>query len=178
MSKDLPSRIIVMGVTGCGKSTIGAMLAEVTGATFLDGDDCHPPANVAKMAAGRALTDADRWPWLDRLGAAIEDCVSEHGPAVTACSALRRIYRQRLTASCREPPLFVHLDGGPQTIRRRMSARAGHYMPVSLLDSQLATLEPLSPEEHAVAIDIGAEPEALVAEILRRLERSSTPVAS
>ena len=110
MVQKIPSRLIVMGVTGCGKTTVGALLAGRLGAVFLDGDDYHPDANVAKMAGGTPLTDQDRWPWLDRLGDVVEKAVADKGGVVLACSALRRVYRDRLTDACAEPPLFVHLS--------------------------------------------------------------------
>lgn len=147
-------RVIVMGVAGCGKTTIGTLLADRLGAQFLDGDDLHPPANVAKMSSGAPLTDEDRWPWLDRIGVAIEQAVQSQGRVVVACSALRRVYRERLTNACDAPPLFVHLSGTPDLIGERMAARSSHFMPVQLLDSQFAALEPPCPDENAISIDI------------------------
>lgn len=170
MAGKVPARLIVMGVTGCGKTTVGALLAGRTGAVFLDGDDYHPEANVAKMAGGTPLTDEDRWPWLDRLGVVVEDAVTREGRAVLACSALRRMYRDRLTSACAEPPLLIHLSGGRELIHGRMAARREHYMPVGLLDSQIQTLEPIEDGEHAVVIDIDAPAETLVKRILARLE--------
>ncbi|MEM7190878.1 MAG: gluconokinase [Pseudomonadota bacterium] len=163
----MPARLIVMGVAGCGKSTIGAALAEAVGARFLDGDDFHPPANVAKMSAGQALTDDDRWPWLDRLGIEMEAAVAETGTAVLACSALKRVYRERLTAACAEPPMFVHLDGDRELIEARMAARQDHFMPVGLLDSQFATLERIADDENAIVISIDA-PAPTVIERIRK----------
>jgi gluconokinase len=166
MSADTgPTRLIVMGVAGCGKTTVGAQLARRLGAVFLDGDDFHPPANVAKMAAGAPLTDEDRWPWLDRAGEALEAAAQSRGRAVLACSALRRVYRDRLAAGCAVPPLFVHLCGGRELIHGRMAARGGHFMPVALLDSQIATLEPIEPGENAIVAGIDAP----VAQVLERI---------
>lgn len=165
----LPSRLIVMGVTGCGKTTIGTQLAKRLGAVFLDGDDFHPPENVRKMSSGIPLNDDDRWPWLDRLGTVLEERVQTDGRAVMACSALRRVYRDRLVAACAAPPLFVHLSGARDLIRGRMAARQDHYMPVGLLDSQFATLEPVGADENAIVVEIDAPAGDVVARILRHL---------
>ena len=167
MSKtSLPDRLIVMGVTGCGKTTVGALLAGRLNAAFLDGDDYHPAANVEKMSSGQPLTDEDRWPWLDRLGEVIEDTVQEKGKVVLACSALRRVYRDRLTNACTEPPLFIHLSGSRDLIHGRMAARRDHYMPVGLLESQIETLEPIQPGENAVTLTIDATADQIISRIL------------
>ena len=160
-------RVIVMGVAGCGKSTVGTLLADRLGSQFLDGDDLHPPANVAKMSSGAPLTDEDRWPWLDRIGTAIEQAVQTKGRVVVACSALRRIYRERLINACDAPPLFfVHLSGTPDLIRERMEARSSHFMPVQLLDSQFAALEPPGPDENAIIVDISVSKARVLERIL------------
>lgn len=142
---------IVMGVSGCGKSTHGAALAAETGAVFIEGDAFHGAANIARMRAGLALRDADRWPWLDRIAAAI-NCAAADGEAVVAtCSALRRVYRDRLRDRIAAPVRFVLLDVPIDELRRRMAARTGHFMPPELLDSQLATLEwPGADEDVAI----------------------------
>ena len=171
MTEVIPARLIVMGVTGCGKTTVGTLLAGQLGAMFLDGDDFHPPENVAKMRSGTPLTDQDRWPWLDRLGAVIEQSVAEHQRVVLACSALRRVYRDRITAACAEPPLFIHLAGGRDLIHARMAARREHYMPVALLESQIATLEPIELDENAIAVSIDAPADMIVESVLKRLDR-------
>ncbi|MBA3878460.1 MAG: gluconokinase [Sphingobium sp.] len=129
-----------MGVSGCGKSTYGRALAGASAARFIEGDDLHGAANVAKMHAGIALTDADRWPWLDRIAAAVNAALAG-GPVVATCSALRRAYRDRLRAGIAAPVHFVLLDVPRDELRRRMAERTGHFMPPELLDSQLATLE-------------------------------------
>lgn len=155
-------RLVVMGVSGCGKTTLGAALAGALGAAFVDADDLHPPANRAKMAAGVALTDADRWPWLDRVAAALRD----RAPVVAACSALRRSHRDRLRQA--GGVRFLHLAAPREVIAARLAARQGHFMPATLLDSQYATLEPPGPGE-AVTLDARLPPDALLAEALARL---------
>lgn len=158
-------RVVLMGVAGCGKSTVGAALAAATGLPYRDGDDLHAPEAVAKMAAGVALTDADRWPWLDRVAGVLR----EEAPVIVGCSALRRAYRDRLRAGAGGPVTFVHLAGSRDLIAARMAARRGHYMPPALLESQFATLEPPAPEEGAITVDIAASPEAVVAAVLHGL---------
>jgi len=134
---------VVMGVAGCGKTTVGEALAATLGVPFADADDFHSAAARASMAAGIPLTDADRWPWLERLVAWLDE---HQSGSVLACSALRRTYRDRLrTASA--PVVFAELDVAPAVLRERMAQRVGHYMPVALLESQLATLEPLAADE-------------------------------
>lgn len=162
----LGDRLIVMGVSGCGKSTIGALLAEALGARFFDGDDFHPAANIAKMSRGEALTDADRWPWLDRVAA---ELARGPGPVVGACSALRRAYRDRLSAGPAGRVGFVWLSGDKALIAARMAARQGHFMPPGLLDSQFATLEPPGPDETAIEAPIKASTKAIVADIVARI---------
>jgi carbohydrate kinase (thermoresistant glucokinase family) len=156
--------IMVMGVSGCGKSTIGAGLAGALGGVFLDGDDCHPQSNVDHMAAGRPLTDDMRWPWLDQLAAAV-NAKREQAVTVFACSALRKNYRDHLRAAI--PDLkVVYLDASYEVVAARLAKRKGHYMPAALLDSQFATLEvPLNPTA-SISID---QPVADIVLALRRL---------
>lgn len=156
-----PLAVIVMGVSGSGKSTLGALLARDLGCSFLDGDDFHDAQAVDKMRSGRPLTDEDRWPWLDRLGHAVRQAQASDGIAVAACSALRRAYRDRLRAAIQAPTRFVLLDPDPDELLRRLRDRAGHFMPASLLDSQLATLERPGRDEAAVTLAAGAPPEQL-----------------
>lgn len=170
-TESAPLALVVMGVSGTGKSTLGAMLADHWYASFLEGDAYHSAANVAKMEAGAPLTDEDRWPWLDRLGAALGAAARADGAAVVACSALRRAYRARLEAAAGLPLRFAFLDTGRAEIARRMRARTGHYMPPSLLDSQLATLEPPAADERALRLDAGHAPEALCREVLAWVEK-------
>lgn len=140
-----------MGVCGSGKSTIGALLADALASTFIDGDRLHPQANVDKMASGMPLNDDDRWPWLQRVG---ETLGGSGAHCIIACSALKRSYRQHIAAAAREPVLFIHLSGSRQVIETRMQSRAGHFMPLALLDSQLATLEQPDRDEFAVIVDV------------------------
>ena len=142
--------IVVMGVSGSGKTTVGKRLARALHAEFVDGDDLHTDAARAKMAAGHALTDEDRWPWLDRIGAALAD-----RSAVIACSALRRVYRDRLRAAAGPKLRFVYLEASPEEMRARVAGRHGHYMPASLVESQFAALEP--PEGEADVITVSAD---------------------
>lgn len=165
-SASAPLVVIVMGVSGSGKSTLGALLAQRLGAAFLEGDSFHDAAAVAKMRGGQPLDDADRWPWLDRLGAAIGARAREEGRAVAACSALRRCYRERLTCASGVRLRFVLLDGTAAELEQRLAQRAGHYMPGSLLASQLATLEPLAGDEVGVTLDAGLAPGVLCEAVL------------
>ncbi|WP_223623839.1 gluconokinase [Microbacterium sp. EST19A] len=162
MTTDRP--IVVMGVSGVGKTTIGQELARRRGTAFIDADDLHNAANIAKMSAGIPLVDADRWPWLDLVGEAL---LAEPG-VVVACSALRRIYRDRLRATAPET-LFVHLAAAPARVAAQAEAREGHFMPPALLRSQIATLEPLEPDELGITVIVDAAPDALVDRILALL---------
>jgi carbohydrate kinase (thermoresistant glucokinase family) len=150
-------RIVVMGVSGCGKSSVGLALSEALGARFIDGDDLHPEANKAKMAAGIPLNDDDRRPWLDLVGEALAE-----SNTVVACSALKRVYRERILAAA-PGTFFVHLHGTRELLAQRMGARPDHFMPVSLLDSQLNTLELLGADEPGVMLDIALPVDQLVA---------------
>ncbi|MBC2664919.1 gluconokinase [Novosphingobium flavum] len=149
-----------MGVSGCGKSTIGRAVAERLGRPFLEGDEFHPERNVALMRAGTALTDADRWPWLDILGDAL---AGAGGWAVCSCSALRRAYRDHLAARIGRPLLFLHAHADRDVLLARMQARPGHFMPASLLDSQLATLEMPGEDEWCLTLPADKPVEVLVA---------------
>lgn len=168
-----PVAVIVMGVSGSGKSTLGSLLADALACPFMEGDDFHDAAAIAKMRAGRALDDEDRWPWLDRIGAAISDTLASGKWAVAACSALRRGYRDRLRDVIGAPTRFVLLDNSHDELFRRLTDRPGHYMPASLLDSQLATLERPNADEVATALMATAPPEQLCQAALAWLERSA-----
>jgi gluconokinase len=158
-----PMAIIVMGVSGSGKSTLGAALARAIDCPFLEGDDFHAPEAVAKMHAGIPLTDDDRWPWLDRLGRAIGAEVARHGIAVASCSALKRAYRDCLRQAIPTPVGFVLTDADREELLRRLTARTHHYMPPSLLTSQLDTLERPQPDERAITLD-ASRPVAVLCE--------------
>jgi gluconokinase len=162
-----PTRWVVMGVSGCGKSEIGRQLAARLDVAYAEGDDYHSPANVAKMAAGIALTDADRSDWLLTLQAKIAAAAIAGDSLVLSCSSLKRRYRDLLRAA--DPAIvFVHLDGPRALIAERMQARANHYMPMSLLDSQFAALEPLQPDERGIRLDIHDTPAQLVDAVVQR----------
>lgn len=148
-----PRAIIVMGVSGSGKSTLGTELAAMLGCRFLEGDAFHDEAAVAKMRAGVPLGDADRWPWLDRIGADIRDTVLTNGLAVAACSALKRSYRERIATATGVPTVFILPKVSREELVRRMNNRPGHYMPATLLDSQLATLEQPEADESVLTLD-------------------------
>ena len=164
--------VIVMGVSGVGKTAIGTRLAASLGWRFIDADELHPPENVAKMAGGTPLTDEDRWPWLERLNALLRETQARGESAVLACSALRSEYRRRLAADLVEHRI-VFLHGDAALIRSRMQTRQHRYMPASLLDSQFAALEPPS---HAIAIDVSADIAACVASISAALSGGDRPV--
>jgi len=159
-----PDIHVVMGVSASGKSTVGRALAAARGATYLDGDDFHPPENVARMRAGQALTDADRQGWLAALSARLAQARASGEGVVLSCSALKRRYRDLLREGA--PALrLVYLHGSRELLAARIAARTDHYMPPSLLDSQLATLEPPQPDEAALAFDVALSPQQIVAAI-------------
>lgn len=161
--------IVVMGVSGCGKSTVGRALAAGLGLPFVEGDDLHPPRNVALMAAGTPLTDDDRRDWLGTLAEVLRAAAVRGHGVVVSCSALKRSYRDRLRSGA--PALrLVWLHGPAALLAERLAARADHYMPPSLLASQLAALEAPTADEHAIALDIVEPTEALVADARRQLE--------
>ncbi len=160
--------ILLMGVSGTGKTAVGAELATVIGAVFLDADELHPAANVQKMSAGEALGDADRGPWLDAVGRELATATAYGRILVVACSALKRSYRDRLRRAA--PGLrIVWLTGATALIRERLTARTGHFMPASLLDSQFATLEPPTSNEDPLVVDVSPSVEEVSASIAARL---------
>ena len=158
--------VVIMGVSSCGKSTVGELLAQHTGLPFQDGDDMQPAANIEKMASGQALDDDDRKPWLESIGRFLAD--QEDG-AIVGCSALKHSYRELIRAAAPDT-VFVHLHGSYDLLKERMSKRSGHFMPVSLLDSQFETLEELRPEEAGVVLDVSARPEELAAAAAKYLQ--------
>jgi gluconokinase len=164
--------VIIMGVSGSGKSTLGHALARALDCPFLDGDDFHDAAAIVKMSAGHPLSDDDRWPWLDRLGRAIGQALAREESAVAACSALRRSYRDRLRAAIQAPTGFILLDPSPDELQRLLDRRTGHFMPASLLGSQLAALERPGTDEAATALTASAPPEQLCGAALAWLKAS------
>ncbi|NES31972.1 gluconate kinase [Micromonospora terminaliae] len=164
-----PTRhVVVMGVSGAGKTTVARGISELTGLRFAEADEFHSAANVARMRAGVPLDDADRWPWLRALAGWMADRHAEGVSTVLTCSALKRAYRDVL----RQGPAhveFLHLDGAAELIRDRLDRRVGHYMPASLLDSQRAILEHLGPDESGVVLEVAASPDELVRAAVRRL---------
>jgi carbohydrate kinase (thermoresistant glucokinase family) len=157
-----PQHLVVMGVTSCGKSTVGAALAARIGAEFIDGDSLHPQGNIEKMTLGKPLNDDDRGPWLTEIGGRF---VASTSSLVIACSALKRTYRDIIRSS--DPSVvFVHLYGSREVLARRMTTRPGHFMPVALLDSQLETLEDLQDDEAGVALKISMPVNDIVEEVL------------
>lgn len=169
-----PLQVVVMGVSGCGKSSLGQALAQALGAGFIEGDRHHPPENVARMAAGVPLDDADRAGWLAALSDLLAQARREGRPVVLACSALKRAYRDELR---RAGPLhFVLMTAPSEVLAQRLAARSGHYMPASLLPSQLATLEPPQPDEAAIVVDATQPLPVLVDTVLAQL-RAPNPTA-
>ena len=158
--QESPKYLIVMGVASCGKSTLGALLAQRFGWDFIDGDDLHPEANVAKMRSGAPLNDQDRQPWLEKIAATLEAWRGKNKSGVIACSALHLDYRNTIRAG-REDVVFAYLRGDQELFAQRIAARQGHFMPPQLLASQFATLEEPEPFEHAIILDAALAPEQL-----------------
>jgi gluconokinase len=163
-----PCALIVMGVSGSGKSTIGETLAARLGWAYEDGDKFHPPGNVAKMSAGQPLTDDDRWPWLQAIADEIDRLCAAGEHVVMACSALRKVYRDILVHG-RGDIRIVYLDGTQQLIADRLGARKGHFMPPGLLASQFKTLEPPTADEHPITVSIDAPVEDIIDDVVRQL---------
>ncbi|MGA4545226.1 gluconokinase [Uniformispora flossi] len=171
-----PPTIVVMGVSGTGKTTVARLLAERLGVPFADADDFHPRANIVKMSAGIPLDDADRRPWLQSIGRKVRDCRAAGTGCVIACSALKRSYRDILRDVC--PGIwFVHPTAPRDVLAARIARRTDHFMPVSLLDSQLTELEPLGPDEHGVTLDAGPPLDVLVTKALQALPYRPPPPA-
>jgi gluconokinase len=164
--------VVVMGVSGSGKSTIAMALSKRLGGEFLDADSLHSPENIAKMASGEALSDDDRWPWLKLVGERIKDYEEGHLSSFTACSALKRSYRDALRVVVLDL-FFVFLDGSPAVIEKRIEVRASGYMPSSLLASQFATLEPLQPDERGLRLDANESPNEIVSLIVSQLSATT-----
>jgi gluconokinase len=164
-----PLIVVVMGVSGSGKSTVAALLAAALGCQFQEGDDLHPPENVEKMRSGTPLTDADRMPWLRKIAEEIDGWRARGECGVLTCSALKRSYRDLIIGD-RHDVVLVYLKGSRDLIHRRMAARHEHFMPVALLDSQFATLEEPTPDKHPIIVDVGGKPAEIAHEIVRQLE--------
>jgi carbohydrate kinase (thermoresistant glucokinase family) len=160
--------VVVMGVSGSGKTTVASLLAERLGCAFQDGDDLHPPANVEKMRSGTPLTDADRLPWLQAIARQIDGWRERGQAGVVTCSSLKRAYRDIIVGN-RQGVALVYLKGTKGLIHGRLAARTSHFMPVGLLDSQFATLQEPAEEEQPIVVDIGPAPSEIVSDIVRRL---------
>lgn len=163
-----PTAVVVMGVSGCGKTTVARALAERLGWVFAEADDFHPAANIAKMEAGQPLDDDDRAPWLAAIRDWLRERTAAGQDAVLTCSALKRAYRDELRGGGPRV-VFLHLDGDRETLARRMAGRSGHFMPGSLLGSQLADLQPLGQDEAGLRVSIGDDPQEIVEEAVRYL---------
>lgn len=164
-----PPVVVVMGVAGVGKTTVARLVAQRLGTPYAEADDFHPEANIAKMSAGIALDDADRWPWLQRIAEWMSDRAREGTGGVVTCSALKRAYRDALRVGDADA-FFLHLSGDRALIGDRIAHRTGHFMPPSLLKSQFEILEPLQPDERGAVLDVGVGPDQLVTEALRQLD--------
>lgn len=170
-----PRVIVLMGVSGTGKSTIGGLLAGALGWDLAEGDDMHPARNIEKMHSGQPLTDEDRWPWLDRIAEWTGEHLAAGTHGIVTCSALRRVYRDRIVGP---GVCFVHLEGSRELISDRLSLRLDHFMPASLLGSQFQTLEPLEADEQGIVVAVDRSPRELSFEIIRRLGLSRLPDAT
>jgi len=168
-----PRHVVVMGISGSGKTTIATRLTERLGWTFAEADDFHPPANIAKMTSGTPLTDEDRWPWLESMRTWMTIRAQAGTSTVVTCSALRRCYRDVLTQAEGRVD-FVHLLGDTDLILERMKTRSGHFMPESLLPSQISTLEPLEPNERGVVIENSGTPDDVVSHVVAQLDLRTT----
>lgn len=164
-----PQHLVIMGVSGSGKTTISTLLSEHLGWIAAEADEFHSEANIAKMASGVPLTDEDRWPWLESIRGWMDTQADNGRSTIVTCSALKRVYRDVL-ASASGQLHFIHLDGDAEVLRERMKTRSGHFMPASLLPSQINTLEPLAEDEPGIVIDILRSPAEIAADIVNRLD--------
>ena len=171
MAAEKLAAIVVMGVSGSGKSTIGRPLAARLGCPFRDADSFHPQANIEKMASGHPLTDEDRWPWLEAIAAWIAEHRAAGTTCVVTCSALKRAYRDIITSNQSKDVRLVYLKGDFDLIEARLKARKGHFMPPELLQSQFDALEEPAPDEHAITVSIDATPEEIAEDVLKELQR-------
>lgn len=168
VSTDIAPLVVVMGVSGSGKTTIGTLVAHELGVDFVDGDSLHPIENVQKMASGTPLDDDDRWPWLEIVGRTLHEHGERREGLVVACSALKRVYRERIRSQA-PSALFLHLDGTVEVLTRRIEGRSGHFMPAALLESQIETLEPLAQEEGGYVLNIDQPVADMVDDAVTRL---------
>lgn len=176
MNKAQRNRVaVIMGVSGCGKTTVAAPLASTLGWQFQEGDALHSPENVEKMRSGTPLTDADRIPWLQRIAARIDDWLLRNEPGVLTCSALKRSYREIVVGN-RPDVALVYLKGSQDLIQSRLAARRDHFMPPALLQSQFATLQEPADDEHPIVVEIGGSPSEIVAEIAAKLTHRQSKV--
>jgi len=173
---DAPCVLVVMGVSGSGKSTIASMLAQRLGWVYEDGDWFHPKSNVEKMHRGEPLTDEDRWPWLKAIASWIDDTLRAGGHGIVACSALKRVYRDILVGE-RRGVRIVFLKGDQELVARRIVARNGHFMPASLLDSQFAALEEPMPDERPIVVSVVPHPRQIVDAIVQKLDIGAAEAA-
>lgn len=172
-----PPLVVAMGVSGCGKSTVGLLLAQACGVPYVEGDDLHSPDNVVQMRSGVPLTDTQRHDWLELLSQRLAQVRAASGGLVVSCSALKRAYRDVLRRGA--PDLqFVHLHGARELLVQRTAQRVGHYMPASLLDSQLAILEPPQPDERAMTCSVADSPDLVVRQIMTHLNTCAVPLAA
>ena len=174
-----PPILLIMGVSGSGKSTIGALLAGRLRWPYAEADDFHPAENLRKMRAGEPLTDEDRLPWLHAIGAWIDEQIAAGQPAVVSCSALKRSYRDVLRGPAgrhRSQLQLIYLEGDRELIAHRMAARHGHFFPEKLLDSQFRDLEPPGPDEHPIVVQVGTPPQEIIDEVLSDLGRAGKAV--
>ena len=169
-----PVVLVLMGVSGCGKSTVAALLAGELHWPFEEGDSLHPQANVDKMAAGHPLDDADRWPWLEKVAEWVEECLDAGHSGIITCSALKRSYRDLINRRGSGVE-FVYLAGSKQVIAARLASRHGHFMPPSLLDSQFDTLEEPTPDEPGIRVEVGPPAPQVAAQVLQLLQLDGTP---
>lgn len=163
--------LVLMGVSGSGKSTVAGILAGALKWDLQEGDDLHPESNVQKMASGEPLTDEDRWPWLETIAEWIREHTEKEEPGIVTCSALKRRYRDVLAKGSGSDVVFVHLAGTKERISGRLNMRMDHFMPSSLLDTQMTTLEPIEPDENAIVVDVGPKPAKVAENIIDELER-------
>jgi gluconokinase len=172
-----PALVVVMGVSGCGKSTVGLLLAQACGVPYVEGDDLHSQDNVERMRSGVPLTDAQRRGWLELLSQRLAQAHAQSSGLVVSCSALKRAYRDVLRTGAPELQ-FVHLQGERELLAQRTAQRVGHYMPASLLDSQLATLEPPQADERAMTCNVADSPDLVVRQIMTYLNTCAVPLAA